>query len=436
MKTRSQRTKTESKEDLEKARMVEDGIRKLEKDVASKKHTEAFLKSARKWALNFADAVETSGAKISELQQARMIEAIAQIQKTLKGQKQEQKKVQDEKRYADLQDDRKEGKRLLKEIKKDAKEAKEDKKQLEAARLGVKKKLIEIERNIKAEDLKRATHYDGKPIFIKHFNPDEKADPKTLILLPTKKFNISYTAFAGTDDAMARHRTDGRVINLSKKEPHQRVVKNVLLGLLINADHNYVSEVPEQWLDDIDIREVTDAKLDRVRNKASGMIYPPKLLGDLSAINVNPGECVLDYIMAEFNKRKMRLTRVQLIEELGGVDEVKDGISVSMIRKWLYPRSNISMYALDPFGTVFDSRPAPGRCDLMLVFIVNNQHVYPILDDAVKNKVAHAKRLSFREFTMTTDWSDIGEWKLSLDYEKHDLAKPEQTNNTLLISGD
>ena len=207
--------------------------------------------------------------------------------------------------------------------------------------------------------------WDGKPISMPFFRLGEKNHDKVDVYLPRKRFNITAEVIYKTDEGLNRAPLNPSIFDLSDKKKYpSTMIGEIFQDLVqtgIGADGNTPeSRVDEVWLERIKIREITDGKLAARKLRAGGMMYPHKLLGDVSAINVNPGQCVIDYIIAEFHNKGMRLTRPDLIEQLGGVDEVKDGVSTDMLYNWADRKRNISMYALDPFGKVFLALRATG----------------------------------------------------------------------------
>jgi len=258
-------------------------------------------------------------------------------------------------------------------------------------------------------------------------------------VLPRRRYNITATLVKDHTDGTSSRKKIAKIEDRTSATPVSWVLDALLSA---NDQPNKADDVEDissssaSRLEDIKIREITDARMSTRRLRAGGMMYPHKLLGDVSAININPGQCVLDYIIAEYHNKGMRLTRPDLIEQLGGADEVKDGVSTDMIYNWAERKQNISMYALDPFGKVYQSLRATTRCDLLLVFIVNNDHVFPILDDGVKGDVSRSKKLAFAEFAMTADWTDIGVWDLPEDWDdlqKCDVKAAPVTNKTVLV---
>ena len=143
----------------------------------------------------------------------------------------------------------------------------------------------------------------------------------------------------------------------------------------------------------IDSREFNGKALKEIKMKGVRLQY--KLLGDDSVINKNEGQCVLDYIMAEMSSKFKMFTRKRLIEELG---ETMFGYSIDDVHGWVARRKDISMYALSPFNEVIDSHTAEhGRCELTLVFKINNDHCYGVYRPELKNMVAHTKKLDLQK---------------------------------------
>jgi hypothetical protein len=271
------------------------------------------------------------------------------------------------------------------------------------------------------------------PIHIPTYDPMGEPAENIYVELPRAVFNISGTMVlktTGDTARISRAALDPTIHDLRDEKKYPSTVIKTLLDNLIptsggNVGHE--SNIDEAWIEDITIKKVARRELKHIRMRNTAIIYPHKLLGDVSALSVNSGYCVIDYIVAEFLKRGKRLLRTDLIMELGGEEAIKDGVSSEMIYEWAEQRCNISMYALDPYGNMFMSLKAQSHCDVLLVYIVNNNHVFPVLDDSVKQSVAKSKKLVMAEFAMTADWNDIKEWT------PNDSLIPPFPNKTVLV---
>ena len=136
-------------------------------------------------------------------------------------------------------------------------------------------------------------------------------------------------------------------------------------------------------------------KLADVKMKAARLHY--RLLDGLSNIKQRDGYCVIDYLWNEIKgqARMKSMTLKKLNEELTDFCDVEDGISTTDIVNWKTKyHKHISVFAIDPFCNVFISNPATDPMNrLVLAFIVNNGHLYPVTDESTKRFITNGKRL-------------------------------------------
>ena len=65
----------------------------------------------------------------------------------------------------------------------------------------------------------------------------------------------------------------------------------------------------------------------------------------------------------------------------------------------------ISVYALDPLFEVFNSYTSE-EPKITLVFLVNNNHLYPILDETMKRQASRTKKIELQDFKWLVDYED------------------------------
>ena len=158
------------------------------------------------------------------------------------------------------------------------------------------------------------------------------------------------------------------------------------------TNHNFIK------IESFDIVRAANINLRDVRMRATKLQY--SLLGDLKNVNINDGECVIDYLDYEFSNNKYFskfMTRNKIIELLGGVKN--NGYTTVDIMKIINSSNYISMNALNPMLKVFEHHLAKNTSRINLCFIVNNNHCYPILDNDYKNKISRNKCLDLEELT-------------------------------------
>lgn len=168
------------------------------------------------------------------------------------------------------------------------------------------------------------------------------------------------------------------------------MVDNIVSEFIKQNYHD--SQVDVVGVKDIRIRDAKAIGMRKIAMKARHLHY--KFIPDEFHINVNQGQCCLDYIMFEMTQVWTKYTRQDLIHDLGE-ECVIFGVTTERILQWASEKKYISVFALDPFGQVFDSVLAIGHTSLVLTFLVNNDHCYPITDPAMKQQVARSKQPDF-----------------------------------------
>ena len=127
-----------------------------------------------------------------------------------------------------------------------------------------------------------------------------------------------------------------------------------------------------------------------------------KFLNDLNGIDLeqqyNDFLCVLRHIV-ESCQGKTKLKRVtieKIKKEMSALNiNYEKGVSVSDQIKWIerYHPNTISLYAMDPYGNVFEKYTA-NRAVVTLVYLCNNKHIYVINEKIQKQYVAKSKHLN------------------------------------------
>ena len=148
--------------------------------------------------------------------------------------------------------------------------------------------------------------------------------------------------------------------------------------------------------------------------KMYGTKYMYKLLGDTNQLNKTPDECVIDYLDYELtNNGRFRITRKDLYREFGK----NKGITTKQIIDFAKKSKKISVFALDPLFEVFNSYVGEDP-RITLVFVVNNNHLYPVLDKELKKQASRTKHLILQDF------------KWSVDYEHYDYIRSKNEIDT------
>lgn len=208
---------------------------------------------------------------------------------------------------------------------------------------------------------------------------------------------------------------------------------------------NRITELREKWEEDqqniingettwvfirivsVDIVEIQQGQLANVPMLGTKWNY--KLLGDIDKININPGQCVPDYLLYEFSKsgsKFKKMTRDVIVILLGGK---KTGYTTNDIITLARTSNYISVHALSPMLEVFEHYKAKEHSRINLCFIVNNSHCYPILDKTFKDQIIYKDKI------------DLGNFKFNVSYEEHEyyscesdfLEREENTNMNMKV---
>lgn len=139
---------------------------------------------------------------------------------------------------------------------------------------------------------------------------------------------------------------------------------------------------------------LSDIKLGRV-----SLQY--KFLNDLNGVVLEKEYkdfcCVIRHILdsCKGKPKLKRLNEEKLKQQLTDLKiNYKNGISVNEQIRWIktYYPNTISLYALDPYYSVFDKNTAKDA-RVTLVYLCNNKHIYVINDQIQKKYIANAKHL-------------------------------------------
>jgi hypothetical protein len=160
-----------------------------------------------------------------------------------------------------------------------------------------------------------------------------------------------------------------------------------------------------------------------------------KLLLGEQFINLNVGQCMLDYVTYEMQAVYKTFSRTELLNYWGD-GCISDGVSSDMLIDWAISRGRISVYALDPLYKVYDYHAAC-KCDVLLVVCMNNSHCYPLLDPHQKRAVAKSGCLPLGHVKYNiTDWSNhtyMHDW---MDVKFSGAGSTESQSQIVLLDDD
>jgi len=188
-------------------------------------------------------------------------------------------------------------------------------------------------------------------------------------------------------------------------------------------DVYYDDEQEYDDVEDVEINPVPSTTLSSV--KLGYQKYSYKCLTNCENINVNEGQCVIDYILYELEGKSKfrRLTHEKLIDFFGG-----ELVTTSQIIDFAKQSNYVSVYAIDPLFNVFNKYIAH-ESRYTLCFIVNNNHLYPIIDTSTKQSVAKSNKLILDDYKFNVSYED------NIEYiDDHKIHIPSTTSKVELFN--
>ena len=151
----------------------------------------------------------------------------------------------------------------------------------------------------------------------------------------------------------------------------------------------------------IKITEMSKASLPNV--KLGHRKHSYKILEKADDINVNEGECVIDYLLYELKGKNgfYNIDRQYLIKYFKGTEATTNQI-MDFVKRY----DTISCYAIDPLNEVFQYHEAENK-RYSLCFVVNNNHIYPILDPDVKKSVSLTHKINLNQYKYHINYDNI-----------------------------
>jgi hypothetical protein len=143
-------------------------------------------------------------------------------------------------------------------------------------------------------------------------------------------------------------------------------------------------------------------------------------------------QCVIDYLKYELGEcrriNKTKLTYKSLMETFK-MNKLSDGVTIEQICNFVYGcQPYISLYIFGPDGDMYRKIHSKGS-ERSLCFLINNDHIYPVLNDKMKRSICKKEKFS------------LSDYKFIVDYDNHEYIETfEQlfkTNNKVkLISNE
>jgi purine-nucleoside phosphorylase len=188
--------------------------------------------------------------------------------------------------------------------------------------------------------------------------------------------------------------------------------------IAVNIDWYEMHNHLEQY--DFTVISVTDATAVPVEERAQDLLpmggaqLHYDFLGNLKLLNPVPGQCVIDFIYSTIaldrsipGKHCIRQPeKEELIAFFGGRENIVNGVNTKQIMAWAASVKYVSCYALDPLLQRFSHYVAKETTMHVLVFVVNNAHCYPVVDQRYKDNVVNLKRIELDSFKFDVKFED------------------------------
>jgi hypothetical protein len=160
--------------------------------------------------------------------------------------------------------------------------------------------------------------------------------------------------------------------------------------------------------------------------KMGNQRYSHRALKNSEGLNVNEGQCVIDYILYELGSKPLfkLLNRDKLIDYFGGTM-----VSTKQIIDWARETKYVSVYAVDPLLNVF-TKHVGVDVRYTLCFLVNNNHLYPILNGDTKKSVVQSGKLQLDDYKFNISYED------SIEYIDDFTKKNPSVNSKVVLFND
>ena len=218
--------------------------------------------------------------------------------------------------------------------------------------------------------------------------------------LPIEVSNINKKT--GNVDKMIQYKSFNIPVKATRKEINKAGYIDSLAQEYANIDSNYDDSFNFQSTENISIRPILNSKLKD--HQLGHKKHSIRSLENADGVNVNEGECAIDYILYELAGKPFfkSLTRSNLIKFFKGVKATTEQI-ICFARQY----DNLSVYAIDPLRNVFASHKSTSNFNnYSLCFIVNNNHLYPVLDSNMKKSIAQTGKITLSEYKFNVSYDD------------------------------
>ena len=188
-----------------------------------------------------------------------------------------------------------------------------------------------------------------------------------------------------------------------------------------DAQADYVWGVQNSKTSDVVIMQKSRTQMSN--HSVAGEKYSIRALKEADGLNVNEGQCAIDYLMYElagkhsfmnlsrndittfFNKRNQWKFDDAKIKGNKNIKITDFKPNTNDIVEFAKQFNNISVNAIDPLQKVFyNHKSEVSRYNLC--FIVNNHHLYPILDTNTKQSIVKCGRISLNESKFNISYDD------------------------------
>jgi hypothetical protein len=151
-----------------------------------------------------------------------------------------------------------------------------------------------------------------------------------------------------------------------------------------------------------DIEFWEEKKTETLKSQKLKKMHPlayRKLPDDIT-INQGNGQCVVDFMQFAHRDAKMKFKRSEFIEQMQKINPqcIEDGISTEDLEQWIVKNNKkyISIHAFNVLGEKFFTHVRIGdHTKLALVFMVQDNHIYPLVEEHIKNDAIKKGRIDW-----------------------------------------
>jgi hypothetical protein len=119
--------------------------------------------------------------------------------------------------------------------------------------------------------------------------------------------------------------------------------------------------------------------------------------------------CVIDYLRYELqglSHISQKLLTPQCLMKAFDVTKLTEGISLEQIIRFVKQSNYISLYAFDPLGKLIKKIKSNNNSSKALVFMINNNHIYPIINQDYKQSIISKGLITMTDYKFDINYDN------------------------------